>query len=249
MFAGVEEAMASIGFDEKEMFWMWALVTSVLKLGNISFGAAEEAAVANPGVASEVAELLRFRGQALIDALTTRRIKAGSDWISSPNTREVATNMRDGFAKAIYSRVFQWLVGRINMNLFREGEGVNQAKFFIGILDIFGFEIFEVNSLEQLCINFTNEKLQARATAGFAFCASAVEARAFHHALAASPLATGERLRPLPPLAPNPPAGNPARRRHSTPSSSRLRWRRMPRRESKWRWPTCRRSTTRSASS
>ena len=209
MFAGVEEAMASIGFDEKEMFWMWALVTSVLKLGNISFGAAEEAAVANPGVASEVAELLRFRGQALIDALTTRRIKAGSDWISSPNTREVATNMRDGFAKAIYSRVFQWLVVRINMNLFREGEGVNQAKFFIGILDIFGFEIFEVNSLEQLCINFTNEKLQARATAGFAFCASAVEARAFHHALAASPLATGEAIAPVAAARAQPARGQP----------------------------------------
>ena len=224
-------------------------MTSVLKLGNISFGAAEEAAVANPGVASEVAELLRFRGQALIDALTTRRIKAGSDWISSPNTREVATNMRDGFAKAIYSRVFQWLVVRINMNLFREGEGVNQAKFFIGILDIFGFEIFEVNSLEQLCINFTNEKLQARATAGFAFCASAC-------ALARSTTRSPPRRSPL--------ASDCARCRRSRPTRPRatllagdIQHRRLPGCDGgecrggsrRWRWPTCRRSTTRSASS
>ena len=66
--------------------------------------------------------------------------------------------------QAIYSRLFAWIVIRINRSLQSlegGGDGLSRARFFIGILDIFGFEIFAINSLEQLCINFTNEKLQA----------------------------------------------------------------------------------------
>ena len=76
----------------------------------------------------------------------------------------MATNVRDGLAKAMYQRVFAWMVMRVNANLAiltNVDDGLSRARFFIGILDIFGFEIFETNSLEQLCINFTNEKLQA----------------------------------------------------------------------------------------
>ena len=64
----------------------------------------------------------------------------------------------------IYSRLFAWMVVHINSSLQSNcdgGDGLTQARFFIGILDIFGFEILAHNSLEQLCINFTNEKLQA----------------------------------------------------------------------------------------
>ena len=63
----------------------------------------------------------------------------------------------------MYQRVFAWMVMRISTNLaiLHQDDGLSRARFFIGILDIFGFEIFDVNSLEQLCINFTNEKLQA----------------------------------------------------------------------------------------
>ena len=107
--------------------------------------------------------MLRCDASALTNALTTRRIKAGSDWITSPVTPEVGENVRDGLAKAMYQRVFAWMVMRINANLaiLQMDDGLSRARFFIGILDIFGFEIFDVKSLEQLCINFTNEKLQA----------------------------------------------------------------------------------------
>ncbi|KAJ1630865.1 myosin head, motor domain-containing protein [Pavlovales sp. CCMP2436] len=75
--------------------------------------------------------------------------------------------MREGMVKAMYSRLFDWLVSRVNESLALGqptggGMGGGAARFFVGILDVFGFEMFEHNSLEQLCINFTNEKLQNR---------------------------------------------------------------------------------------
>jgi myosin heavy subunit len=104
-------------------------------------------------VVAEVAALLRIDEKAIGNALTTKRIKAGSDWITSPVSAEVATNVRDGFAKAMYQRVFSWMVMRVNANLaiLSSDDGLSQARFFIGILDIFGFEIFDINSLEQVC--------------------------------------------------------------------------------------------------
>ena len=105
-------------------------------------------------VVAEVAALLRIDEKAIGNALTTKRIKAGSDWITSPVSAEVATNVRDGFAKAMYQRVFSWMVMRVNANLAilsSADDGLSQARFFIGILDIFGFEIFDINSLEQVC--------------------------------------------------------------------------------------------------
>jgi len=161
----VKEAMVSIGFDQSELLWVWTLCAVILKVGNIGFGPETdgEAKVVDSSIVSEIASLLRIDGAALTNALTTRRIKAGSDWITSPVTADVACNVRDGLAKAMYQRVFAWMVMRVNANLaiLQVDDGLSRARFFIGILDIFGFEIFEENSLEQLCINFTNEKLQA----------------------------------------------------------------------------------------
>lgn len=100
----------------------------------------------------EISVLLRCDRAALTSALTTRRIKAGTDWIVSPVTSEVAANVRDGMAKAMYQRVFAWMVMRVNANLaiLQTDDGLSRARFFIGILDIFGFEMFEINSLEQV---------------------------------------------------------------------------------------------------
>ena len=181
-FNGTQLAMRSIGFDEQEVRWVWTLLAVIIKLGSISFGAVgEDANIVELSVVREVASLLGCDPQSLTDALTTRRIKAGSDWISSPNLAEIAGAVRDGMAKAMYARIFSWIVMRINMNLggqqvllakalswasvltlpiasVSQGEqgmavdGLARPRFFIGILDIFGFEMFDQNSLEQLCI-------------------------------------------------------------------------------------------------
>ena len=165
-FKVITDAMTSIGFEAAELQWVWTLCAVIMKLGNLEFGAGDEAKLDDPSKVAEIASLMRCDPAAMGNALTTKRIKAGSDWITSPVAPDVANNVRDGLAKAIYARVFSWMVMRINANLAimttaSPDGGDNTARFFIGILDIFGFEIFDVNSLEQLCINFTNEKLQA----------------------------------------------------------------------------------------
>jgi myosin heavy subunit len=74
-----------------------------------------------------------------------------------PYTENQARDARDAMVKRVYGDLFQWIVDRINLQL--AADSANRHKF-IGVLDIFGFESFEVNSFEQLCINFCNEKLQ-----------------------------------------------------------------------------------------
>jgi len=145
--------MSSIGFDQTELLWVWTLCAAILKVGNVDLGkeADGEAKVVDPAVVVEIAAMLRIDRTNLTNALTTRRIKAGSEWVTSPVNASTAVNVRDGLAKAMYQRVFSWMVMRINANLanMQLDDGLTRARFFIGILDIFGFEIFDENSLEQ----------------------------------------------------------------------------------------------------
>lgn len=85
------------------------------------------------------------------------RIKVGRDFVTKAQTKEQVEFSVEAIAKACYERMFRWLVNRINRSLDRTKR---QGASFIGILDMAGFEIFELNSFEQLCINYTNEKLQ-----------------------------------------------------------------------------------------
>lgn len=102
---------------------------------------------------------MQVDSQELLKAVLTRTmVMRGSDPISIPLSATEATAARDALAKFIYEKQFDWLVQRMNVSI---GKGASSFKgACIGILDIFGFEIFEKNQFEQLCINFTNEKLQ-----------------------------------------------------------------------------------------
>ena len=85
---------------------------------------------------------------------TQRGGRRGSVYEVPLNPTQAAA-VRDALAKAIYNNLFEWIVSRVNMSLSARGHG----NTVIGVLDIYGFEIFERNSFEQLCINYVNEKL------------------------------------------------------------------------------------------
>ncbi len=91
----------------------------------------------------------------LRQALTHRRIVTGREEFTKPMNFEEANNCRDALAKLLYGSAFNWIVDGINKSL-----NIGKYKSFIGVLDIYGFETFEVNSFEQFCINYANEKLQ-----------------------------------------------------------------------------------------
>jgi myosin V len=142
---------------------IFVIVAAVLNMGNISFASSEakndKSAAKVDGKESEtalgkVAASLGWERAELEQCLVKKKTIARKEVFWSPQTAAVAATTRDGLAKFIYAKLFDYLVDRINQSL---GESSGRS---IGILDIFGFEIFEVNSLEQLCINYTNESLQ-----------------------------------------------------------------------------------------
>jgi len=104
-----------------------------------------------------VAHLLGIQVTDLTKAFLKPRIKVGRDYVTKAQTKEQVEFAIEAISKATYERLFKWIVTRINRSLDRTKR---QGASFIGILDIVGFEIFELNSFEQLCINYTNEKLQ-----------------------------------------------------------------------------------------
>eukprot|EP00741_Cyanophora_paradoxa_P021633 tig00000241_g20880.t1 len=152
-------AMRTIGLAGEEVEAVLRILAAVLHLGNVEFEAraADDASVvANPDQAAVAAGLLGVAPAALEFALCKREIKAAFESFTHNQSVEESVVSRDALAKAIYVRLFDWLVGRVNEQL-RSGAG---GARWIGILDIFGFEVFERNSFEQLCINYCNEKLQ-----------------------------------------------------------------------------------------
>uniref|UniRef100_A0A2K6TT88 Myosin heavy chain 14 n=1 Tax=Saimiri boliviensis boliviensis TaxID=39432 RepID=A0A2K6TT88_SAIBB len=111
----------------------------------------------SPSAAQKLCHLLGLGVTDFSRALLTPRIKVGRDYVQKAQTKEQADFALEALAKATYERLFRWLVLRLNRALDRSPR---QGASFLGILDIAGFEIFQLNSFEQLCINYTNEKLQ-----------------------------------------------------------------------------------------
>ncbi|XP_004074969.2 unconventional myosin-Ih isoform X1 [Oryzias latipes] len=155
----VRKALSIIEFSESETEQLFGIIASVLHLGNIKFEANGQgyATVNNNQGMHWVSKLLGIPNQVLQQGLTHRKIEAKTEEVLSPFSVDHAVYARDALAKAIYGRTFNWLVNKINESLANKD---SSRKTVIGLLDIYGFEVFNLNSFEQFCINYCNEKLQ-----------------------------------------------------------------------------------------
>ncbi|XP_049601871.1 myosin-9 isoform X2 [Syngnathus scovelli] len=160
LFAETMDAMRIMSIPEDEQVGMLKVVASVLQLGNMTFKKErhnDQASMPDNTAAQKVCHLMGMNVTDFTRAILMPRIKVGRDYVQKAQTQEQAEFAVEALAKATYERMFRWLVMRINKALDKTKR---QGASFIGILDIAGFEIFELNSFEQLCINYTNEKLQ-----------------------------------------------------------------------------------------
>ncbi|KAE8711631.1 Myosin-11 [Hibiscus syriacus] len=161
-YLATRRAMDIVGISDKDQEEIFRVVAAILHLGNIVFTKGKEADSSLPKDdqakfhLKTAAELLMCDVKALEDALCKRNMVTPEEVIKKSPDPQSATVSRDGLAKTIYSRLFDWLVDKINNSI---GQDPN-SKFLIGVLDIYGFESFKTNSFEQFCINLTNEKLQ-----------------------------------------------------------------------------------------
>uniref|UniRef100_A0A8K9WYD1 Uncharacterized protein n=1 Tax=Oncorhynchus mykiss TaxID=8022 RepID=A0A8K9WYD1_ONCMY len=149
------EALKVMQFSDEEMRDVFKLLSAVLLMGNIEFMTAGGAQITSKGVVSNVSDLLGLDSFQLSEVLTQRSMILRGEEICSPLTVEQAVCSRDSVAMALYAQSFSWIITRINQKV----RGKDNFKS-IGILDIFGFENFEVNRFEQFNINYANEKLQ-----------------------------------------------------------------------------------------
>ncbi|CAB1448845.1 unnamed protein product [Pleuronectes platessa] len=159
-FTQTMDSMTIMGFTPEESISMLKVISSVLQFGNISFTKEkhhDQASMPDNTAAQKLCHLLGINVLEFTRAILTPRIKVGREYVQKAQTKEQADFAIEALSKASYERLFRWLVHRINRALDRRQR---QGASFIGILDIAGFEIFQLNSFEQLCINFTNEKLQ-----------------------------------------------------------------------------------------
>ncbi|XP_008412424.1 myosin-9-like isoform X1 [Poecilia reticulata] len=160
MLAETMEAFNIMSIPEEEINGMLKVISAVLQLGNMVFKKernSDQASMPDDTAAQKVCHLLGINVTDFTRAILSPRIKVGRDYVQKAQTQEQAEFAVEALAKASYERMFRWLVIRINKALDKTKR---QGASFIGILDIAGFEIFELNSFEQLCINYTNEKLQ-----------------------------------------------------------------------------------------
>ncbi|GAM82151.1 hypothetical protein ANO11243_001300 [Dothideomycetidae sp. 11243] len=162
-FKDTLQAMKVIGMSQAEQDEVFRMLAAILWLGNCTFSEDDQgnSRIQDQSVVDFVAYLLEVDSKHVNKVLTTRIVETsrggrrGSVYDVPLNPAQ-AMSVRDALAKAIYYNMFDWIVQRVNQSLRARG----QVAYSIGILDIYGFEIFEKNSFEQLCINYVNEKLQ-----------------------------------------------------------------------------------------
>merc|ERR1711937_955147 len=158
-----EDAFNVLGFSEQEKYDCYMLTAGVMTFGGIEFKTkgrddqAECEAIGPDTFPGKAAALMGVDAFAMIKAFCKPRIKVGTEWVIKGQTCEQSTNAVGGIARAIFDRVFKWLIEKCNDTLI--DASLKKANF-CAVLDIAGFEIFEYNGSEQISINFVNEKLQ-----------------------------------------------------------------------------------------
>ena len=152
------ESMEVIGISKEEIKFILRMLSGMLKLSCIEFSEdrSQQATIEHDTVVSMACKLLGLSVPELIKGFLRPRIKAGRDYVHKAQSANQAKSSLEGIIKAVYSYLFASIVSLVNKALDTKKSSSN----FIGILDIAGFEIFEINAFEQLCINYTNEKLQ-----------------------------------------------------------------------------------------
>ncbi|CAF0997372.1 unnamed protein product [Adineta steineri] len=154
-----DEAMDVLGFTPPEKANLYRCTAAIMHFGNSQWKQRPREEQAEPEGTEEcekVAHLLGIEAADLIKGLVKPRIKVGNEFVNKGQSKDQVTNSVGALSKSIYFRMFCWLVERVNVTLDVKAK----RQYFIAVLDIAGFEIFDYNGFEQLCINYTNERLQ-----------------------------------------------------------------------------------------
>ncbi|XP_068552649.1 unconventional myosin-VIIa isoform X2 [Anas acuta] len=165
-YANIRSAMKVLMFTDTENWEISKLLAAILHMGNLQYEARtydnlDACEVVQSASLITAASLLEVDPQDVMNCLTSRTIITRGETVSTPLSMEQALDVRDAFVKGIYGRLFVWIVEKINAAIYRPpSQELKSVRRSIGLLDIFGFENFTVNSFEQLCINFANENLQ-----------------------------------------------------------------------------------------
>ncbi|CAC5367742.1 unnamed protein product [Mytilus coruscus] len=153
------DALLLLGISAKDQMMIFQILAAILHFGNVRIKEAE-------GETSEISakdknlllmcQLLGIEESQMRMWLCNRKFTTVGEVLTKPLTAEQASNAQDALAKHIYAKMFDWIVEKVNLSL----HSTTKQHRFIGVLDIYGFETFEINSFEQFCINYANEKLQ-----------------------------------------------------------------------------------------
>uniref|UniRef100_A0A673CF94 Myosin-7-like n=1 Tax=Sphaeramia orbicularis TaxID=375764 RepID=A0A673CF94_9TELE len=154
-----DDAFDVLGFTQEEKNGIYKLTGAIMHYGNMKFKQKQREEQAEPDGTEDVdkvAYLMGLNSADLIKGLCHPRVKVGNEWVTKGQNVQQVYYSIGALAKSVYEKMFLWMVVRINQSL----DTKQPRQYFIGVLDIAGFEIFDFNTFEQLCINYTNEKLQ-----------------------------------------------------------------------------------------
>ncbi|XP_013862875.1 unconventional myosin-IXb isoform X2 [Austrofundulus limnaeus] len=160
----LHQAMEMVGFLPSTKKHIFSILSAILHLGNVTFTLSKDSQVLEAGpadVLSTLSDLLKVKEELLVMALTERKQVTATSTVTSQYTLQEAVSLRDSMAKSLYGALFDWIILHINHALLNRRDMEESVSCLsIGVLDMFGFENLQTNSFEQLCINYTNEKLQ-----------------------------------------------------------------------------------------